>query len=64
VDTKPKIDPAETLVLDEDEIAELDDSSLTGIMRDASHLLDTLEGDTEPESGLDDLEFDTLESDD
>ncbi|MGD8340095.1 MAG: hypothetical protein PVH89_04900 [Gammaproteobacteria bacterium] len=50
--------------MDEDEIAELDDSSLTGIMRDASHLLDTLEGDTEPESGLDDLEFDTLESDD
>lgn len=61
---KPKVDAAKTIVLDEDEIAELDESSLTSIMRDASRLRERLEADTEPTPKLDDLEFGVHETDD
>jgi len=43
VNETPELNPAETLVLDEDELAELDKSSLTSIMRDASQLQELLE---------------------
>jgi hypothetical protein len=43
VNETPELNPAETLVLDEDELAELDKSSLTSIMRDASGLQEMLE---------------------
>jgi hypothetical protein len=61
---KPKVDAAKTIVLDEDEIAELDESSLTSIMRDASRLLERLEADTEPTPELDTLESGVPETDD
>jgi len=43
VDETPELNPAETLVLDEDELAELDKSTLTSIMRDASGLQEMLD---------------------
>lgn len=36
---KPKIDPAETYVLDDDELAALDDAGLTGIMKGLTEYL-------------------------
>ena len=64
MDVKPKLDPRDTLVLDEDEIAELDELSLTGIMRDASGFQEQLDKDANPKTELDDLEFGVLDSDD
>lgn len=49
----PEFEPRETLVLDDDELAELEESSLTSIMRDADRLHEMLEARTEPQKAPD-----------
>ena len=61
---KPKISPANTYVFDEDDIEQLDDLSLTSVIRDASGVVNVLEESAEDTSGLDDLEFGVLVSED
>jgi len=64
VNETPELNPAETLVLDEDELAELDKSSLTSIMRDASRLQEMLEKGNKTTRDPGSREADPIKSDD
>ena len=59
MDDKPKISPNSTYVLDEQDIEELDELSLTSIIRDASELTEQEKPEETPPE-LDDLEFGVL----
>ena len=63
---KPKpTDPGSTHVLDDDDIEELDDLTLTSVIREASKLPDPepLDEDETP-ADVDDLDFDILSPED
>jgi hypothetical protein len=58
---KPKISPANTYIFEEEDIEQLDDLSLTSVMRDASQVVQQLRDEAEdPSSSLDDFEFGVL----
>lgn len=59
---KPSINPRETYVIDEDELQDLEDSSLTGVMRDITNTfkLDGIPGEETESPSLDDDDFSSL----
>jgi hypothetical protein len=63
VDGKPKVNPADTYLLDDEDIDELDELTLTSVIRDASEIPDPEPLEDTP-AGIDDLEFDILSPDD
>jgi hypothetical protein len=71
MDKSPKISPTDTYIFDDEDIEQLDELSLTSVMRDASGLqkklseqLEESEEADDASSGLDDLEFGVLMPDD
>ena len=61
MDGKPKIRPDSTYVLDEKDVEELDELTLTTVIRDALTIVDQQEEEAEEQAhDLDDLEFDSL----
>lgn len=62
MDRKPKISPNHTFIFDEDDLEELDELSLTFVMRDAAGAIKRLEGQEDENSGsADDSSVDPLE---
>jgi len=62
---KPRIDPGSTYVLDEKDVEELDDLTLTTVIRDVATTVDKEDEEAkEHPPDLDDLEFDGLVSKD
>jgi hypothetical protein len=60
---KRKISAAETYVLDDDEVEELDQMSLTGVLRDVTGAVSQIENESEPAEDEDDeLDFSQLGS--
>lgn len=56
MDPKSTIDPTETYVLDEDELAELDDVGITGIVEGLTEYVENDESDPSPRYDLDDVD--------
>ena len=57
---KPKISARETYVLDEDQLKELDEASLTGVMRDVTESIKKLELAQQEQQPTDDDSDDDL----
>lgn len=56
-----KISPRETVVLDDDELAELDDASLTGVMRELTSTLQELDPENGAAEDDDEMDFGSLD---
>jgi len=54
---QPEIRPAETYVLDDEDVERLDDMTLTSVIRDAAALPDVEEFEREPEPEFDDFDL-------
>ena len=63
---KPKVTPTQTYIFDEDDLAELDDLSLTSVIKDASTTIgqiEELETNDDESEAPEELDFDILKPD-